>query len=94
MLDEHEFLSAPGAFSYFDLNGVKQNIGLNAGSLAYTICQVPVILKQADRNSITVHYADGSSQRVEGHILDSVNSQHIFKRDGAIRHLIVSVVST
>jgi hypothetical protein len=93
LLDQNEFLSAPVDFAYFDVNGAKQTIELDAGCLAYTICQVPVVLQKSIKNSVTVHYADRGSQQFAGHVLDSVNSQHIFKRDGVIHRLIVSIAS-
>ena len=91
MLDRNEFLSDPKEFSYFGVDGHPQQIELNAGSLAYSICQIPVILQASHENCITVHYTNGSTQQIENHVLDSINSRHIFQRDGAIHCLIVSI---
>ena len=63
----------------------------NAGSLAYTICQTPVILAAGKQPGITVHRADGSRQHIEGHVLDAASSQHIFQRDGQVHHLTVVI---
>jgi hypothetical protein len=63
---------------------------LKAGSLAYSICQVPVILQASNEMSIQVSLSDGSSQKIEGHVLDAANSRHIFERDGKVHHLVVS----
>jgi hypothetical protein len=63
---------------------------LQAGCLAYSICQVPVILQASNEEWITIHLTDGSTWKIEGHVLDSANSQHIFQRDGEIHHLVVS----
>lgn len=89
LLNKKEFLSAPAAFMYFDVNGIKQTIKLRANCLAYTICQVPVILQKSNKNAITVQYSDGKVQQFEGYDLDAVNSQHIFKRNGVIQRLTV-----
>ncbi|MBK7455565.1 MAG: hypothetical protein IPJ46_18110 [Anaerolineales bacterium] len=91
MLDRNEFLAAPTVFNYFDIDGQPQQIDLEAGSLAYSICQIPVILRSSKEDRITVHFTNGSIQQVKGHVLDSVNSGHIFQRDGVIHHLIVSI---
>jgi len=90
LLDPQELLTAPTSYSYPDVNGQQQNIDLKAGSLVYSICQTPVVLKKSKDSSIRVHFSDGSSQHVEGNILDTVNSQHIFLRDGRVHHLLVS----
>ena len=91
LLDRHEFLDASSVFTYWDVDGQTQHIELIAGSLAYSICQVPVILQTSNEATIQVHLTDGSTQQIEGHGLDSVNSRHIFQRDGVIHHLVVSL---
>jgi hypothetical protein len=91
LLDKKELSSAPKTFSYFGVDGKKQELHLNAGCLAYTICGVPVILQTAGQNNIKINFADGSVQQIDGHVLDSTNSMHIFQRDGAIHHLVISI---
>ena len=91
MLDRNEFLADPTVFTYFDIDGQPQQIDLEAGSLAYSICQIPVILRSSNENCIAVYFTNGSIQQVKGYVLDSVNSGHIFKRDGFIHHFTVSI---
>jgi hypothetical protein len=91
LLERNEFLSDSKLFNYWSVDGHKQQIKLQAGSIAYSICQVPVILQASNENYITVHLADGNIQKIKGHILDSANSSHIFHRDGIINRLVVSV---
>lgn len=91
LLDKREFLHDPTIFNYWGIDGERQQIELSVGSLAYTICQVPVILQSSNQNCIAVHFSDGNSEQVEGHILDFANSKHIFQRDNRIHHLVVSI---
>src|SRR5690606_11220637 len=70
MLDPAEMLTAPSTFTYLNVAGQPQEIALEVGSLAYTICQTPIILRSGERQGITVHFADGTSQYIEGHVLD------------------------
>jgi hypothetical protein len=91
MFDRNEFLTAPSTFSYLDVAGQRQEINLETGSLAYTICQTPVILRAGERPGIFVHFDNGSQQHIEGHVLDSINSQHIFLRDGRVKYLSVFI---
>lgn len=93
LLDRLEFLSDPTSFFYLDVHGREQHIELQPGSLAYSICQTPVVVQLSNRQQITVHYADGAVQTVDGHMLDAVTSGHIFQRDGTLHSLTVSVLS-
>ncbi len=90
LFDPQELLKAPAEFTYLDVHGRQQTLALPAGSLAYSICQTPIILDANAQPGITVHLADGAQQRVAGNRLDAVNSRHIFQRDGAVHHLTVS----
>ena len=51
LLDRHEFLVEPAEFSYWSVDGKQQRIKLEVGSLAYSICQVPVILSHLTRTA-------------------------------------------
>jgi hypothetical protein len=90
LLDPRELLSSPASFTYLDISGQQQTIQLPAGSLAYTICQTPIILLTNHVSQITVFYQDETQQQISGDILDSTNSQHIFLRDGMVHHLLLS----
>ena len=93
LFDRDEFLPEPTEFTYGNVHGQQEQIELQLGCIAYTICQVPVVLQASDEPWIKVHYSDGSTQQLSGHVLDFVNSQHIFQRDGMVHHLVVSVTS-
>jgi hypothetical protein len=90
LLDEKEFLAEPSVFEYWNVSGEREQIDLPAATLAYSICQVPVILQISDEAYIDVHSADGNVQRVDRLVLDLENSRHIFQRNGIIHHLLVS----
>jgi hypothetical protein len=92
LFNQHELLEHKTRFVYWSTNGQQEELSLPAGSLAYTICQIPVILQAAQANQIQVFYSSGDSSIVEGLVLDETNSQHIFQRDGKIHHLVVSFI--
>ncbi|MGA2505191.1 MAG: hypothetical protein ABSG01_13980 [Anaerolineales bacterium] len=92
LLDRNEFLADSKVFSYWSVDGKQQQLELKAGSMAYSICQVPVILHASNKKYIMVYLTDGSIQQIEGHVLDSVNSKHIFQRDGLVRYLDVGLI--
>jgi hypothetical protein len=91
LIDEQELLAEPVVFDYWNVNGEQEQISVPAGSLMYSICQVPVLLNVSDEPSIKVYLSDGNIRTVEGHVLDPINSRHIFRRDGTVHHLIVSL---
>ncbi len=90
LLDPQELLAAPAVFSWRDVAGRQQSLSLSAGSLAYTFCQVPIVVQLAETAGLTVHWADGRQQSLSGLSLDVASSRHIFQRDGQIHHLGVS----
>jgi hypothetical protein len=91
LLDRGEFLTTASVFSYWNVGGQPQQIELPAGAIAYSFCQVPIILEAAGEDSMSVHLADGSTQQMHGCILDAANTRHIFQRDGMVHHLVVRV---
>jgi hypothetical protein len=93
LLDRKEFLDQASTFTYWSVDGRKDQINLSAGSIAYTVCQVPVIIQKSSEAAIKIYYKDGTTQQILGHVLDSENSSHLFLRDGAIHHLFVTAES-
>ncbi len=92
LLDPAELLEEPATFVYLDTKGQQQQLDVKAGSLAYTFCQVPIILKASQNKTIEVFRTEGGMETIPGQALDKANSQHIFTRDGFIHHLRVSTI--
>jgi hypothetical protein len=90
LLAKNEFLREPAAFSYWTVHRQLELLQIPPDSVAYTICQVPVVLQASGESSIRIQFSDGSSRRIDGSVLDAENSSHIFQRDGSIHHLVVS----
>ena len=90
LLDRSEFLTNPSPFVYWNISGKREQIDLPAGTIAYSICQVPVILRASDESCIDIHFADDRIQRFDGHVLDLENGGRILQRDGTIHHLVIS----
>jgi hypothetical protein len=92
LISRTELLPAPVPFTYLNVADDQQQIELPAGSLGYFVCQVPVIVKAADRNAIDVYYSDETMETILGRRLDETNSRHIFQRDDVVQYLAVSLV--
>nr|HQU73071.1 hypothetical protein [Calditrichia bacterium] len=84
LLDREELLSTVRNFKYYDVHNKSQTLTLGPGSLAFTICQVPVVYQSAGENAVMVHLADGRELRMKGLTVDSALSQDIFRRTGNI----------
>lgn len=82
LLRQDEFVTGPADFIFYDVAGVKRRRLLQAGELAFTCCQVPVIYRLAQKNSLTVVWANGVRQPAAQLRLDSAASREIFERTG------------
>jgi hypothetical protein len=89
LLDPKELLNEPSVFFWLDVAGQPQSLELAPGSLAYTFCQVPIILQASQHTLIEVFRTDSRIETIVGQALDNTNSQHIFTRDGFLHHLCV-----
>lgn len=89
LLNPEELLTVPATFSYQDVTRKQQVIDLAAGSLAYTVCEVPIVIQLAGVSEIEITMTDGTSRKIKGNQLDAANSRHIFQRDGFVHHLMV-----
>jgi len=90
LLNPDEILSEPKTFSYVNLHGKKESIVVDQNQLAFTFCQVPVIYRFGDRNSILLEYTNGKMKEIEGDELPETESSKIFSRNGELKKIEVS----
>ncbi|MDX1531271.1 MAG: hypothetical protein R3362_07080, partial [Rhodothermales bacterium] len=91
LLRAEEFLDAPAAFRYVGLDGEEQSLALDAGTLAFTYCQVPVLYRRADGLALRVVRSGGAVEDVEGNALSRDTSVALFDRTGAVARIEVGV---
>ncbi len=91
LLRRSEFLSGPEAFDYYDVAGRPQTLELEARTLAFTYCQVPVVYRMSEERKLTLHLADGTTRNLEGLVLDEASSREIFRRSGKIARVEASL---
>jgi hypothetical protein len=87
LLRRAEFLAGARTFHFHDLDGQPRSLELEPGSLAFTTCQVPVVLHQSGPPRIEITAADGSRRVLQGLTLDAQSSAAIFQRTGAVQRL-------
>ncbi len=91
LLRRSEFLDTPEAFEYYDVDGKQQTLALDAQTLAFTYCQVPIVYRRSEAPKLTLHLADGTVRSLEGLVLDRASSSEIFRRSGRISRVEVSL---
>ena len=90
---EKEFLSMPAVFHYVDINGAERALPLEAGSLGFTFCQVPVIYRRGAAAHISIRYADEGRHVTAGTQLSARDSAALFQRSGEITQLTVTLAN-
>ena len=92
LLRTDEFVKQETAFHYYDTEGMTQTLAIPPQSLAFTVCQVPVIYHVASEGTqvaIEVFEADRSTS--SNGCLDSNTSKKVFHRTGEISKIEVRV---
>jgi len=87
MANGGEFLTQRTPFRFYDVEGRERRLELEPGSLAFTVCQVPVVLHAHGAPQIEIAAADGARRRSAGLKLDAETSSAVFRRTGAVRQL-------
>ena len=92
LLRRREFLDTESDFSYINLSGEEKTITLPAGSLAFTVCQVPVVYRLSDGDlSIKLTRADGQVIPADQAGLDTETSISLFQRTGDVTRIDVEI---
>jgi hypothetical protein len=91
LLRRSEFTEAPGRFEYLALDGTPTTWELAPGSLAFTVCQVPVCYRIGDAHTIELEHSDGTVEILAGQELGPDPSAGIFDRRGTCRRVTVTV---
>ena len=92
ILKASEFLQETENFNYIDVDQEKQSIVLEKDSLAFTICQVPIVYKKASESSTSVEFFDGPTKMFDANTLDIETTKYVFERTHKIKQITVFVV--
>jgi hypothetical protein len=91
LLRGSEFIKTPKTFKYTAISKEEKSIDLKEGSLCFTYCQVPVVYKNSNEESIKIFFTDNSIEEVKNLILEANISKMIFERTGKIDRIEVSI---
>ena len=93
MLRQAEFTTEAQTW-HFSIGEKSTNETLEAGSLAFSLCGVPVIYRRADTSSIRVYSDVADPEVIEGNNVGQDWSQSLFLRDQKIKKIIVDIPLT
>jgi len=91
LLNKNQFLKQEETASFIDFKNRPYSIVLEKDSLAFTVCQVPIVYKIGDNPQIEVIYSDGKKETISSLTLNHETSQKIFNRTGEIAQVIVCI---
>ncbi|WP_405607733.1 hypothetical protein [Polaribacter sp. Asnod1-A03] len=91
LLRASEFIESSKDFKYLAINKESKVIKLEEGSLCFTYCQVPVIYKKSEEESVKIFFINGETVTTENLILDKSISKKMFDRTGEIDRIEVAV---
>lgn len=91
LLNKNQFLQHEEVVTFIDLEEKSYSMTLEKGTLAFTVCQVPIIYKIADKNQIEVKFENGNTEIFSTLTLSDELSQKIFQRTGEIVQVSVSI---
>ncbi|HDQ44137.1 MAG TPA: hypothetical protein ENN17_01395 [bacterium] len=86
LLHPDAFLREPGTFVFYDVRGRRQTLPLEACTLAFTYCRIPVVIHRTGRPEIRVTTVR-EAQVHPGLMLDAQTSDLIFRRSGDVVRL-------
>jgi hypothetical protein len=84
LLLEKEFSETERTVAFVLPDGSNKRITVEKDSLAFTVCQVPVVYKKSDSSKAEVHFASGAKETLDANTLNAGISNKIFNRTGEI----------
>ncbi|OEK08971.1 hypothetical protein A8C32_13785 [Flavivirga aquatica] len=91
LLRENEFIKTQKTFKYRSIKKQEKEIELSKGSLCFTYCQIPIIYKLSEKESLKVVLDDESVLEFESLSLNTNMTRHIFERTGIVDRIEVSI---
>lgn len=91
LVNADEILENKQMFEFYTFQDEPKQLMLVKGQAGFTFCNTPVILDFSGKDTITVYYADGSTEEVAGRVLNHRISTLVFSRKGEIDRLLVSI---
>ena len=92
LLRESEFVQTSKKFHYTAISKENKSIVLQKDSLCFTYCQIPIIYKNTNEQSIKIFFTEGRVEKLNDLTLGKNISKLIFERTGKVDRIEVSVI--
>ena len=92
LLRGSEFVQTSKKFQYTAISKEEISIDLQKDSLCFTYCQIPIIYKNTNEESITIFFTDDRVEKLNDLTLGENISKLIFERTGKVDRIEVSVI--
>ena len=89
LLRKEEFLRTSKIFTYTDVKKMEWEMLLEANTLCFTYCQVPIIYQLSDKEGLQVIFNNNRQLSFDNLSLDSQISESIFQRKGQVTQIYV-----
>ncbi|MBN1300462.1 MAG: hypothetical protein JW995_04540 [Melioribacteraceae bacterium] len=90
LLQEQEFSTSSAHYSYYDVGSNQHTIELEAGTIAFTYCQVPFIYRKGNENTVGIFFSDNKYRLIPGSTIPGEYSREVFARSGYVVKVIVT----
>lgn len=87
ILRKSEFLEEPTTFEYLNIQNEISSLELQTDSLAFTICQTPVVYIKDDREYMIIHFKEGEAMQIDLLEMTAEYSAEVFSRSGKIERI-------
>ncbi len=91
LLRASELLARPARLELPAADGTRRALPLEPGTLAFTLCEVPIVYRRRPEAAIAVVSRGGGVRRTPGDRLDAATSAEVFGRTGRVEAIEVDV---
>lgn len=91
LINKREFISEARIFDYIDVNSKPKQISLDERSLCFTYCQVPVVYKLSEKESLEALMNNNTVTKFNSLSLDNSLSRKIFNRTGEVIKIVLFI---
>jgi len=91
LLKGNEFLTSEKTVSFVLSDGTDYQLNLEKNSLAFSVCQVPVVYKKSAKNTIQIEMKDGLIKTIDGNVIAAEYAKQIIHRNGQVKNITVCI---
>ena len=76
------------------VNNEQKELKIGLNSIVFTYCQVPMVYKISEENTMEIIYSDGRIAKINSWTVDVDISKKIFQRTGEIAHIVIGILKS